>query len=167
MKTSHETTIAYPAGRIDLMAWLASLSDRDYQACSRAHRAAGIYRQDGKLGMVNVESVGGNLLVQHYLAAESSPNRVVMRSKDTRVYVSHLMPATIEVIWTVEVKPLTAASSSLRCSVETQMPAALAAMSTLTLLPYFLARHTREETGGFAADISRKIAAGGLGPAVP
>ncbi len=166
MKTSHETVIAYPAARIDLVRWLSTLSDRDYQACSRAHRAAGIYRQDGKLGMVNVESIGGNLLVQHYLAAESGPNHVVMRSKDTRVYVSHLMPATIEVIWTVEVRPMTAASSSFRCSVETLMPAVLAAMSTLTLLPYFLARHTREKTGGLAADISRKIAAGTLDPAV-
>ena len=97
MKTSSQTLINHPAERINLGRWISTLSDRDYQACSRAHRAAGTFREGGTLGMVNVESVGGNLLVQHYLATKLAADHVVMHSKNSRVYVSHLLPATIEV----------------------------------------------------------------------
>ncbi len=159
MKTSYQTVIEHPADRIDLTQWLSNLSDRDYQACSHAHRAAGTFREDGVLGMVNVESVGGSLLVQHYLATKFTPNHVVMRSRATRVYVSHLFPATIEVIWTLDVEPRDGRSALLRCTVETRMPWLLTALSTLSLLPLFLQRHTHEETLGFAADMSRKIEA--------
>jgi hypothetical protein len=36
----------------------------------------------------------------------------------------------------------------------------LSFLSTLSLLPFFLRRHTQEETLGFAADISRKVSKG-------
>jgi hypothetical protein len=55
--------------------------------------------------MVNVESVGGNLLVQHYLAVKLAADHVIMHSRNSRVYVSRLFPATVEVIWTLEAKP--------------------------------------------------------------
>ena len=100
-----QTLIDLPAERIDLPAWLAILSDRDYQACSPDHRAAGIFHEDGVFGSVNVESVGGHLLVHHYLAEDASARRIVMRSRNTRVYVMHTVPATIEVIWTLEIEP--------------------------------------------------------------
>ena len=94
MKASSETVIARPADRIDLVEWLTNLSDRDYQACSPGHRAAGVFRENGRLGSINVESVGGHLLVQHYLDENSRSDHVVMRSRNTRVYVMHLVPAT-------------------------------------------------------------------------
>jgi len=34
MKSSSETVIKLSTDRIDLPAWLATISDRDYQACS-------------------------------------------------------------------------------------------------------------------------------------
>ena len=105
MKASSQAVIDHPADRIDLADWLATLSDQDYQNCSRGHRAAGTFREAGTLGMVNVESIGGHLLVQHYLAASFTPRRVVMRSNDTRVYILHAFPAKIEVIWTLEIEP--------------------------------------------------------------
>jgi hypothetical protein len=83
-----------------------------------------------------------------------------MHSTNTRVYVSHLVPATIEVIWTLEAKPRDAQSTLFTCSVETRMTPLLRLLSTATLLPLFLRRHTQEETLGFAADISRKVSAG-------
>ena len=69
-KASSETVIAHPAERIDLMEWLTNLSDREYQECSPGHRAAGVFRENGRLGSINVESVGGHLLVQHVPAQE-------------------------------------------------------------------------------------------------
>jgi hypothetical protein len=162
MKAASQTEINHPAHRIDLGAWLSTLSDRDYQACSHSHRAAGTFREAGTFGMVNVESVGGHLLVQHYLAVTSTPSHVVMHSKATRVYVMHLAPAIIEVIWTLKVEPRDDQNAVLHCSVETCMPAPLAFIATLALLPLFLRRHVQEETPGFARDIARKVSEGPL-----
>lgn len=162
MKASSETVVDLPVERIDLPAWLKILSDRDYQACSPGHRAAGTFYENGVFGSVNVESVGGHLLVHHYLAEDATPARIVMRSRDTRVYVMHTAPATIEVIWTVEVQQNDGGSALFRCTVEVRMPALLGILSTLALLPLFLRQHVRGETPLFAADLTRKVAAGRL-----
>lgn len=157
MRTFSEAAIAHPADRIDLPAWLGNLSDRDYQACSPAHRAGGTFREDGKLGSINVESVGGHLLIQHYVAARSAPGHLVMHSRNTRVYLLHLVPATIEVIWTLEVEPRDSGSALFRCTVEARIPMLLSVLARLALLPLFLRRHVRGETPFFARDIARKL----------
>jgi hypothetical protein len=160
MKTSSQTVINHPVERVNLARWISTMTDGDYQACSRAHRAAGTFREDGTLGMVNVESVGGNLLVQHYRATKLTAAHVIMHSKNSRAYISHLFPATVEVIWTLEAEPKDAQTSLFRCSVETRIPPLLRILATMTLLPIFLRQHTAEETLGFAADISRKVSKG-------
>lgn len=162
MKASCETSIDHPAERIDLMGWLAELSDREYQACSPGHIAAGAFRENGTLGTVNVENVGGHLLVHHYLAATSAPNHVVMHSRNTRVYVMHLVPATVEVIWTLDAEHRDSKSALFRCTVEARMPALLTLLATLGLLPLFLRWHVQGETPLFAKDIARKIGGGAL-----
>jgi hypothetical protein len=156
MKSTYQAEINHPASRIDLMEWLSTLSDRDYQACSRSHRAAGTFREAGTLGMVNVESIGGHLLVQHYLAVKTAPNHVVMHSKNSRVYVMHLVPATIEVIWTLQIERKDSQSCVLHCTVETRMPVFLNFVATLGLLPLFLRWHVEEEAPLFARDMARK-----------
>jgi hypothetical protein len=156
MKSTSETIIDLPVDQIDLPAWLATLSDRDYQACAKGHVAAGAYREDRILGSINVENVGGHLLVQHYLAEDSSPHRITMRSRNTRAYVLHTLPATIEVVWWLEVEPRDSTSSLFRCTVEANIAPLLNLAATLVLLPLFLRRHVREETPLFAADITRK-----------
>lgn len=74
----------------------------------------------------------------------------------------HTAPARIEVIWTLEIEPRDGGSSLFRCTVEVHLPALLALLGTLTLLPLFLRRHVEGETPLFAADLSRKVAAGRL-----
>jgi hypothetical protein len=74
----------------------------------------------------------------------------------------HTAPATIEVIWTLEIEPKDSKNSLFHCTVEVRMPALLAVLSTLTLLPLFLRWHVRGETPLFAADLARKVAAGRL-----
>jgi hypothetical protein len=160
MKSSSQILISHPVERVNLARWISTLTDRDYQACSRAHRAAGTFREGGTLGMVNVESVGGHLLVQHYLATKLAADHVVMHSKNSRAYVAHLFPATVEVIWTLEARPKDGQSTLFSCSVETRIPLLLRILSTVALLPLFLRWHTQEETPGFAADISRKASKG-------
>jgi hypothetical protein len=157
MKRSSRIVIDHPADRIDLAQWLSTMSDRDYQACSKGHRAAGTFREGGTFGMVNVESVGGHLLVQHYIAKEATANHVLMHSMNTRVYVLHVFPSTIEVIWTLGVEPRDSQTAEFTCTVEARMPAPLKFMASLGLLPLFLGWHVQEETPLFAADIARKI----------
>jgi len=72
----------------------------------------------------------------------------------------HIFPATIEVIWTLGVKPRDGNGAEFSCSVEALMPAPLGSVATLGLLPLFLRWHVEEETIKFAADIARKIGAG-------
>ncbi len=104
---------------------------------------------------MNVESVGGHLLIQHYLAVATARQRLVMHSTNSRVYLLHLVPATIEVIWTLEVEPRDA-SALFRCTVEARIPLLLSILATLALLPLFLRLHVAGETPLFAADIARK-----------
>lgn len=165
MKASSETVIAHPVERIDLMAWLANLSDREYQACSPGHRAAGAFREDGRLGTINVESIGGHLLVQHYLDQGSRSDHVVMHSRTTRVYVMHLMPATIEVIWTLDVERRDSTTALFRCAVETRIPTLLGLFATAGFLPLFLRWHVEEEAPLFARDIAGKTAAAAMAAA--
>lgn len=152
MKSTHQSIVHVPVELIDLPAWIEGLSDRDYQACSPAHIAAGVFREDGVLGSVNVESVGGHLLVHHYLAAEATPRRIVM----------HTLPATIEVIWTLEASRKDSGRSLFRCTVEVNIAPVLGVLATLALLPRFLSRHVEAETPLFAADLARKVAGGRL-----
>lgn len=160
MKASSQTLIELAADRIDLVAWMKNLSDRDYQACSPAHRAAGAFYENGTFGTINVESVGGHLLVHHYLATELEPLHVVMHSRDTRVYIMHIMPATIAVTWTLEAQANDSRSSRFRCTVEVHMPAFLSVVANLGLLPLFLRRHVQGETPLFAQDLITKAASG-------
>ena len=55
------------AGKIDLPAWAFGLPDAEYQGCSPAHVAAGFTTApDGGRMSINVEVIGGSLMVQHY-----------------------------------------------------------------------------------------------------
>ena len=79
MSISHtaHVTLNEPSDEIDLEAWLFGLSDADYQACARGHHGAGVFADEQGRGMVNVESIGGNLIVQHYrpVRADRSSSR--------------------------------------------------------------------------------------------
>lgn len=158
MKHTARTVIDRPADRIDLAQWLSTMTDREYQACSRAHRGAGALREGKIFGMVNIESIGGHLLVQHYLAREAAANRVLMHSANTRVYILHVFPATIEVSWSLAIQPKGRDRAELACTVEALMAKPLAIIASSGLLPLFLKWHVEEETARFAADIERKVA---------
>jgi hypothetical protein len=83
-----------------------------------------------------------------------------MHSMNTRVYVLHVFPSTIEVIWTLGVEPRDSQTAEFTCTVEARMPAPLRFIASLGLLPLFLGWHVQEETPLFAADIARKVSEG-------
>jgi hypothetical protein len=157
MKHTGHTTLAAPIEQIDLNEWLFTLSDADYQACARGHRAAGVFVQDGVRGMVNVEAMGGHLIVQHYQEVTATPSYVEMVSERSRVYLFHLIPATIQVRWTMSATARTADSSDFRCTVELTLNPVLRVLGGLSALSVAIRAHTREETQRFADDIIRKI----------
>jgi len=51
---------------IDLYDLLKNMTENDYKSFCKVHRAAGITKINNVEGMINVESIGGNLFVQHY-----------------------------------------------------------------------------------------------------
>ena len=72
-KSVAEATIHAPAAAIDLAAWVFTLTDSEYQACSKNHIAAAeTLTPEGKRMSINVERVG-NLMLQHYVSRPCNP----------------------------------------------------------------------------------------------
>lgn len=156
MKFSHEVAIPIAAERIDLPGWLFNLSEEDYARCQRGHRAIGVVGGEARAGMVNVESIGGSLLVQHYATRLAEPSHVTMVSTASRAYLMHLVPITCGVVWDMRVTP-SGKDSLFRCAIEVDMPPAVRFLGRLSGTPFFVRRHLVEETVGFARDIARKV----------
>jgi len=157
LQRSAHMTLDAPANKVDLEGWLFGLTDAEYQACARGHHAAGVFNDEHGRGMVNVESIGGNLIVQHYRALMAERSKVEMYSAKSRVYLLHLVPVPASVRWVLTVTPTTTSSSEFTCTVDVDLHPVLRVMGSLMALGTFLKRHVDEETAGFAADISRKL----------
>jgi hypothetical protein len=66
--SSFNHIIEAPIELIDIPAWLYSLPTEEYRRCSPQHIAAGAtFADDGKRMSINVEMIGGSLLVQNYV----------------------------------------------------------------------------------------------------
>lgn len=158
MSISHtaQVTLNEPSDQIDLEAWLFGLSDSDYQACAKGHQGAGVFHDEQGRGMVNVESIGGNLIVQHYRSVRADRSSVDMYSPASRVYLFHIIPVAAGVRWTLDVTAKAAGGSELTCTVQVDLPPVLGVLARLNLLGHFLGRHVEEEALGFATDIARK-----------
>lgn len=156
LQRTARATLDMPSDDLDLESWLFGLSDAEYQACARGHRAAGVFSDEHGRGSINVESIGGNLIIQHYRTVHKEPSFVEMYSAASRVYLLHLAPVTASVRWTLTVTPTTASSSEFTCTVDVTLRPVLSMLGRLMASGTFLRRHVEEETGGFAADISCK-----------
>lgn len=159
MKFTHEAVIDAPIHAVDLEEWLFTMSDEDYRAAARGHRAAGTFVEGGRRGSVNIESIGGTLMFQHYLEVEAGRTRVDLLSKRSDAYLFHLFPVHVEVRWTMTAQERTADTTTFTCTVEINMPPVLRAAAALIATPYFVRKHVEEEAPRFAADITRKLKA--------
>ena len=159
VQRSAQMTLDVPSTEVDLESWLFGLSDAEYQACARGHHAAGTFRDEQGRGMVNVESIGGNLIIQHYRAIRAESSDIEMYSASSRVYLLHLVPVTASVRWLITVTPKTAFSSEFTCTVQVTLHPVLMVIGRLMALGMFLKRHVDEETANFIADITRKHSA--------
>lgn len=77
-KFSYTGIINLPAEKIDLYEWLINITEQDYKSFSKAHIAVGLTKIDNIESMINVESIGGNLLVQHYQIQQKQKHLLVL-----------------------------------------------------------------------------------------
>ena len=106
--------------------------------------------------MVNVESIGGNLIVQHYRPVHAERSRTEMYSAASKVFLLHLVPVVASVRWTLGARAHDGIVVRLTCTVHVDLHPVLGVMARLMAGGMLLGRHVNEETNGFVADINRK-----------
>lgn len=167
-KSVAEATIHAPLASVDLTEWVFTLTDSEYQACSKNHiAAAATLTPEGKRMSINVERVG-NLMVQHYVEdiAERSHCRLVSLSDSIGPDIDSSVK--IVVIWSFNVDAIDADTTRLTNSVEVRSaPGYLEALEkrgvpfakASEFAQQALTAHNAEETPLFAKDIEGKALA--------
>ena len=168
-KSSAQANISAPLTSIDLTEWVFTLTDSEYQACSRNHiAAASTFTPDGKRMSINVEHVG-NLLVQHYIedVTERSSCRLVSLSDSIGPDIGSR--TKVVVIWSFVVEEIDPRTTLFTNTVEVRTaPGYLEALEARGV-PFAAAsaaaqeaviEHNNEETPLFARDIEGKALAG-------
>ncbi len=103
--SSFTAIINAPIEKIDLPTWVFTLPDKEYQGCSPAHVAAGFTTTaDGERMSINVEIIGGSLMVQHYVEKVGEKHHVVLESVSDVFTPSGR--TTIHVQWEFSVKAI-------------------------------------------------------------
>ncbi len=157
MRFSHQAMIDLPVEAIDLPDWLFTLSEADYAACAHGHRAIGMLGGVQRTGMVNVESIGGSLLIQHYATRRAEKDHVTMVSEASRAYIMHILPVTCSVIWTMQTQADGQDKTLFECAIEVTLPAVVRLLGDTIGTSFFIRRHLIEETHGFARNIARRF----------
>jgi hypothetical protein len=104
---SERTAVVHaPIEQVDIAEWLLNLPDAEYQRCCPPdHIAAGsTTTDDGRPMSINVEEIGGGLMVQHYVAEVHQPHHCRMVSlTDAQTPLGW---TKIQVIWDLSVTAL-------------------------------------------------------------
>ena len=153
-QTVCEARIEKPKEAFDLHAWVFSLSDKDYQTTARGHIGAGSsIHVDGTRTSVNVESVGGNLLVQHYVAEIAERDYVKMVSLSD-LWLMKLIHVVVRVTWEMRLLSNEDGSCRFQNTVLVEHPHfIMKIMSALALGGFFVRKHNEEETPLFAQNL--------------
>ncbi len=154
MIASHEASIPLPLDAIHLDEWLFTLSEQEYMRCARGHRAIGTVGGARCNGMVNVESMAGALIIQHYRTQLLQPDHVRLFSEASRGYLMHLVPFRLTVRWEMQVFRISPESSRLCCTIDVRNPAWVRFAGIFNASNFWIRRHLVEETHGFARSIA-------------
>lgn len=152
-----------PIGKIDLPGWAFALPDLEYQGCSPAHVAAGFTTApDGRRMSINVEVIGGSLMVQHYVETLGQRDRLVLES------VSDVFTptgrTTLHVLWELSVKAIDERRCEFTNHVRSRATDEFLAFLARQGIPFDVFRaqrqpmsiaHNAAETPLFAASIER------------
>ena len=153
-QTICEAPINAPKEAFNLHDWVFTLSDKDYQSTSRGHIAAGSsIHTDKTQTSVNVESVGGNLLVQHYVAEVKQPDYVKMVSQSD-LWMLKLIHVVVKVTWEMRLISVSENECKFQNTVLVEHPNfIMKIITTLGLGGYFVRKHNEEETPLFAQNL--------------
>jgi len=159
MRVTSSFEIALPKEVIDLYQWVTEMTDADYASFAHGHKAMGSYFKDGRFNMVNVEMIGNEMIVQHYLLRDHRPDRVRFYSEATKAYILRWLPAVVGVPWEMEVMANGPDRCELACTIGADFPNKMIAVGAYVngLGGFFLRRHLEEEGKAFARDIERKF----------
>lgn len=161
--SSFSAIINAPIAKIDIPTWAFALPELEYQGCSPAHITAGFTTaSDGKRMSINVETIGGSLMVQHYVEKLAEPDHLILDSiSDVFTPNGH---TTIQVIWELSVKPIDAETCEFTNHVRSLATHHLLALLDRQGIPFEIFRtqrqpmsiaHNRAETPLFAASLER------------
>ncbi|MES2829800.1 MAG: hypothetical protein V4687_16700 [Bacteroidota bacterium] len=150
--------IHLPVQQIDLYEWFLGITENDYKKFSKAHIAVGLTRIDGVESMVNVESIGGNLLVQHYQLQQKQKDLLLLCSPKSEAFLFHLVKVNVGVEWKMTVKEKDALNSYFICEISVKYPNKLLKLASILVAGnYFLQKHVNEEGPLFARNIEEKF----------
>ncbi len=105
VKSSFLATINAPIEKVDIPSWCFTLPESEYQSCSPAHCSAGATTTpDGRRMSINVEIIGGSLMVQHYMEEIGEPDHLRLVSNSD--LFTHTGRTKIGVTWDLSVKKI-------------------------------------------------------------
>ena len=156
-QTVCEAQINAPKEAFNLHDWVFTLSDKDYQTTARGHIAAGSgIHTDGTQTSVNVESVGGNLLVQHYVAEVKESDYIKMVSFSD-LWLMKLVHVVVKVTWEMRLISVSDNECKFQNTVLVEHPNfIMKIMSALALGGFFVRKHNEEETPLFAENLYKR-----------
>lgn len=163
VSSSFTAIINAPIGSIDIPTWCFTLSEEEYQGCSPAHIAAGFTTApDGKRMSINVEIIGGSLMVQHYVETLGEKDHLILESiSDVFTPTGR---TTIHVHWELSVKALNSRTCEFTNHVRTRVTEDFMKFIDRQGIPLDVFRsqrqpmsiaHNKGETPFFAASIER------------
>ena len=160
------TIINAPIESINLGDWMFTITSEEYEACSKDHQSAcQSTMPDGKALSINVETIAGNQVVQHYIEEERTRNRAVGFSPNTVVF-SELAPdgfLLIQVKGEIEVEKIDSNKCNLTCTVTNTTLVESIAQSIKEMvgndditLPHPVQEHVEEEVVRVGKNIEEK-----------
>jgi len=163
VESSVSATIHAPIEMIDLPTWCFTLPESEYQACSPAHYSAGATTTpDGRRMSINVEVIGGSLMVQHYVEQIARPDHLrLVSNSDVFTPTGHTKMA---VIWDLRVKKSDDGTCEFTNTVHSSATPELLNLLGGQGIPFEVFRmtrrpmseaHNRQETPLFAKSIER------------
>ena len=163
VRSSFSAIVNAPIELIDLPSWAFTLPDAEYQGCSPAHVAAGFTTApDGTRMSINVEIIGGSLMVQHYVEKRAEKDHLILESVSD-VFTPNGR-TTIHVHWELSVKAIDSGRCEFTNHVRSRATDAMLTLLDKQGIPFEVFRaqrqpmsiaHNQGETPLFAASIER------------
>lgn len=151
--------INLPAEQIDLYKWIAEMTESDYKSYSPAHLAMNSHIKDGVLFMTNVETIGTDMVVQHYELKKHTAKHIQLYSARTDAYIMRWILVVVGVPWEMQIMPTSKDTCELICLVGADYPNAIIKVAAWLngLGGLFLRKHLTREGKAFAKDIEEKF----------